>query len=495
MNPSQHARDDDSRERAETARLGEVLAALSPALEKFNRFDGVDLASRHRAGWTAKLDTPLPREGEGLDVVVRELADVVIPNGVRNGAPGFSGWVTTAPTTSGVAGALASTIAGSQRAWIHAFNQLEETALRWLAELLGISTSLQGLFVGGGSVANLVGLGAARQHAFERLGIDPAKNGLPREKTWRIYASSEVHHVVMRAAGVLGLGRASVFPIATDAAFRCDIAALRRRLDEDRAADIVPLAIVASGGTVNTGAVDPIGGMADLAAERGVWLHVDGAYGMFGIVDERVAPLFRGVERADSVAVDPHKWLAAPVGCGAVYVRDRALLGRAFTLEPAEYLEGNVTPGPLDSPFDDFGVPYHHFGVDQSSPARGVQVWAILREIGANGVHERVVRHNTYARLLADLVRADERLELLAEPVLSICCFRYRRPELGEEKLKELNIAIARRLRSESRCVPSTTIVNGRFAIRPCFINPRTTRADVELLARLVREYGDTMTS
>ncbi len=138
-------------------------------------------------------------------------------------------------------------------------------------------------------------------------------------------------------------------------------------------------------------------------------------------------------------------------------------------------------------------MPYHHFGVDQSSPARGVQVWAILREIGAQGVRDRIVRHNSYARLLAAQVRADERLELLAEPVLSICCFRYRRPGLGEEKLKELNIAIARRLRSDSRCVPSTTIVNGRFAIRPCFISPRTTRADVELLARLVREYGDAL--
>lgn len=494
MNTGSLPRSVDVCESAETSRLGETLARLAPALEHFNRFEGVDPASRRRAEWMTLLDTPLPRDGAGLDTVMRELAEVVIPNGVRNGAPGFSGWVTTAPTTSGVAGALASTVAGSQRAWIHAFNQLEGTALRWLAELLGIPPGLQGLFVGGGSVANLVGLGAARQHAFERLGIDPAKNGLPPGGKWRIYASSEVHHVVMRAAGVLGLGRASVYPVATDAALRLDVAALRRCLDEDRAADILPLAIVASGGTVNTGAVDPIAELADLAAERTVWLHVDGAYGMFGIVDESVAPLFRGVERADSVAVDPHKWLAAPVGCGAVFVRDRALLGRAFTLEPAEYLEGNVTPGPLESPFDDFGAPYHHYGVDQSAPSRGVQVWAILREIGANGVRARVARHNAYARLLADLVRADDRLELLAEPVLSICCFRYRRAGLTEETLKELNIAIARRLRSESRCVPSTTIVHGRFAIRPCFINPRTTRADVEELARLVCECGDAMT-
>jgi len=212
----------------------------------------------------------------------------------------------------------------------------------------------------------------------------------------------------------------------------------------------------------------------------------------FGRLDERVAALYDGLERADSAVVDPHKWLAAPMGIGAAFVRDRGLLGRAFTLEPAEYLEGAVDNAmEAVSPFDSFGELFHDFNLDQSAPSRGVVVWAMLREIGAEGMRERVRRHNDFARHLADLVAADERLELLAPPALSICCFRYRRTGLDDSELDRLNAEIARRLRAETPYVPSTTRVAGRFAIRPCYINPRTTPQEVEGLALAVREIGD----
>jgi aromatic-L-amino-acid decarboxylase len=207
-----------------------------------------------------------------------------------------------------------------------------------------------------------------------------------------------------------------------------------------------------------------------------------------------VAPLYRGLERADSVAVDPHKWLAAPLGCGAAYVRDPALLARAFTLEPAEYLGEDSQACEIESAFDDLGEPpYHHFSPEHSAPSRGVRVWAILKEIGAEGMQERVTRHNDFARHLASRVEADRRLELLAPPSLSICCFRYTAPGLGDVELDDLNAEIARRLRACGTYVPTTTRVGGRFAIRPCYINPRTRLADVDGLADQGRKLGDAL--
>jgi aromatic-L-amino-acid decarboxylase len=281
-----------------------------------------------------------------------------------------------------------------------------------------------------------------------------------------------------------------------DDACQIDVAELRRRLEADRRAGVLPVAIVATAGTVNAGTIDPINALADLATEYETWLHVDGAYGLFGRLDDRIAARYDGLERADSVAVDPHKWLATPLGIGAVFVRDRSLLGRAFTLEPAAYLEGAVVdPGvELNSPFDSFGELFHDFNLDQSAPSRGVMVWAVLREIGASGMRERVRRHRDFARHLADVVEADDRLELLAEPVLSICCFRYQVPSVAGADLDDLNIEIARRLRGERALVPSTTRIGGKVAIRPCYINPRTTLAEVDGLARAVRDLGDELT-
>lgn len=478
---------------AESGRLSESIQKVLPALEAFNRFEGEDFAARKRAKWMRALRQALPERGAGLDAVLHELQETVIPNGLRNGAPGFAGWVTTAPTTAGTVAALAATVSGSQRVWTQSFNYLEAVALQWLAELLEIPAEMQGLFTSGGSSANLIGLGAARQRACERRGHDPARHGLPPYLRLRIYASSEAHHVVIRAAAILGLGRNAVVRLPVDSHQRMNLDRLYTVLELDRKKGIFPLAVVANAGTVNTGAVDPIAQLAEVASAHETWLHVDGAYGLFGKLDERVASLYHGLERADSIVVDPHKWLAAPVGCGAVFVRDGALLGRAFTLEPAEYLEGAAGNGDLESPFDHFGDEYHHFGLEQSAPSRGVQVWAILKEIGAEGMRERVVRHNGFARHLAARVSADDHLELLAKPTLSICAFRYRSPELVEAVLDELNSEIAQRLRAEGKYVPSTTRVAGKLALRPCYVNPRTTLNEVDGLADRVRELGDAL--
>ncbi|MGA7993266.1 MAG: pyridoxal-dependent decarboxylase [Thermoanaerobaculia bacterium] len=482
-------------ESASTAALAESLAVILPALERFQRFEGRDGAAR-RTAWRAGLDEPLPEEGAGREAVLAALRDVVIPNGLRIGAPGFTGWVTTSPTTVPAVAQLAGAITAAQRWWATPGNFLEVLALRWVARLVGLPDRFEGSFTSGGATANLLGLAAARQHAGERLGFDPGLDGLSKLVEPRVYASSEVHHVVHRACGVLGLGRRALRLVPVDAARRPDLSALDRFLDEDARAGATPVAVVASAGDVNAGAVDPIDAMRGIAHARGVWLHVDGAYGGFGVLDPRVAPLYGDLSKIDSLAVDPHKWMAAPVGCGAAFVRDGGILARALTLEPAAYVEMAPTDtGDLDSPFDQRGEGNPDYSLDHSAPSRGLAVWALLKEIGARGMRERVVRHHDCARRVAERVRAHPSLELLAEPVLSICCFRVRPPGVTEEAtLDALNERILLRVRAEGRAVPSHTRVNGRFAIRPCFINPRQGLEDadatVDEVLRAAKELG-----
>ena len=475
-----------------TSGLAPAIEAVLPALERFIR-EGT-LAADSDAGWQRQLAESLPEHGIGAEAVLELLSDVIIPNGLRIGAPGFSGWVTTAPTIVPAVTAMTATLAGTQRFWDQPYHLLEEVALGWLKELFSIPPEHQGVFVSGGSVASLVGLGAARQWAGERLGLDVSRDGCGALPEPRIYASTEVHHVVHRAAGVLGMGRRAVVELPVDDAFRLDVAALRKRLRADRAAGCTAVAVVATTGTVNTGAVDPLPEIVEVCREEQVWLHVDGAYGLPGMLDPQVSDLFAGLGDADSIVFDPHKWLAVPIGCGAVFVRDRELLGRAFTMEPAEYLDAQPDPGAgaNRSQFHDLGVPYFHFGVEQSAPSRGVQVWSVLKEIGVDGFRDRVRRHNDFARHLAELVEASEVLELLAPVTLSICCFRYVPPDRpgSEEALNELNREVVRCVQERGRCAPSGTELRGAFAIRPCYINPRSTLADVEALIEEVETCG-----
>jgi aromatic-L-amino-acid/L-tryptophan decarboxylase len=483
-------------ERASLDRLSESIEALLPALERFTRFEGPDLAAP-RAAWLPLIDEPLPEEGAGREAVLELLRDVVVARGLRIGHPGFLGWVTTAPSTVGVAAGLAQAVASPQRWWLQPGNHIDSMAVDWLRDLLGFPPSFVGSFTAGGSSANLVAMGAARQHAGERLGIEPARDGVAAMPGPRVYVTSETHHVVGRALGVLGLGRRHLREIPLDRERRMDVRSLEAALDEDIAAGRTPIAVVGNGGDVNTGIVDRLGPMADVAHERGVWFHVDGAYGGFGLLDERVRDRYGDVAAYDSFVVDPHKWLAAPVGTGLVLCRDGDLLGRAFTIEAGAYDRERVgreaaaegAPDPV-SPWESTGRGTPDWGLDFSTPSRGIAVWALLKEMGARGVRERIVRHDDAARRVAELVRASDELELLAEPELSICCFRYRPPAgaghrddaLGEDRLDALNEAILGELRRRGRSLPSSTRVDGRFSLRACFINPRSTLAEADVL-------------
>lgn len=452
-------------------------------------------AVRGRAAWESLADLPVPDEGVGIDALVDELVDVVVPHGTRISDPGFWGFITTGPSTAPVLAAAAASVPSPQRYLLTAFNRIEERSLDMLASLVGLGEHMKGVYSSGGSVANLVALGAARQHAFERAGIDPAADGLGGVRP-ALYASTEVHHTVQRSAGVLGLGRSCVRAVPTDRAQRADPAAMARMLEQDLRDGRLPVALVGTAGTTNTGAIDPLRAIGELAREHGVWFHVDGAYGLPGILDDRIRDRFDGLDLADSVIVDPHKWLATQVGVAATFVRDRALLYRAFTQEPAEYLEGSfLAPEDAEVSMDSMGIPYADFGVELSSPPRGIQVWAVLREQGVRGVTERIRTDNDRAARVADLARRHPRLESLTEPELSIACLRYRPdgidPATDGARLDDLNQALLRRLVRETPYVPSATVVNGAYAIRPCFINTRTTDDMVDDFVATVARLGD----
>ncbi|HUY17454.1 MAG TPA: aminotransferase class V-fold PLP-dependent enzyme, partial [Acidimicrobiales bacterium] len=258
------------------------LARVGAALDEFLHGEHVDPMTR-RDEWMGVLERPLPDEGIGGNGVIDELVSNVVPNGARINEPGFWGWITTEPTAVATAASLAATVASPQRYTLTAFNYLEELSLNWLAQLCGLRSNMKGVYSSGGSVANLVALGAARQWAFEQRGVDPAADGLGDSRA-AIYASEESHHTILRSAGVLGLGRRSVRLIPTDGQQRLDPAALARALEEDKVLGIMPLAVVATAGTTNTGAVDPLRECGELARHYGAWFHVDGAYGLPGIL-------------------------------------------------------------------------------------------------------------------------------------------------------------------------------------------------------------------
>jgi aromatic-L-amino-acid/L-tryptophan decarboxylase len=462
--------------------LSSAMMKVLPALEAFLEFKGLPDPARHRSVWLSKLTEPLPQKGQGAQAVWDALTKYYIPYGLRTGHPGFSGWISTMPPVVPAIAWFCGSIAGSQRWWVTPGNFIEHQSIRWLAQLHGLPDHFEGSLVAGGSAANLIGIACARQHAGEQRGLDASHGGwtLPEP---RVYASDQVHHVSLRACGLLGLGRKALRRLPTNEKMKLDPNLLRKWIDDDIKKGCTPVAIVATAGDVNTGELDPIEDMRKIAAERNIWFHVDGSYGGFAILDERVRPLFGEFSKIDSLATDPHKWMNAPIGTGAAYVRDGALMQRTLALEPAPY----YPPFPpkvedVPSPFLAKGEGNPDLSVDQSSPgARGAAVWAILKEIGVDGLRERVKRHIDMAKHLAKRVRETKDWELLTEPTLSMCIYRYHPEGVNDEqKLMELNMKIFMDLAARARVVPSFTEVHGKFWLRPCWVGARNTMADAD---------------
>ena len=473
-------------ELAETGNLNYLLSTLGSHLDNYLLFEHDD-AMKNANDWQQKLNTALPQKGVGAEQVIMEIGKVVLPNASAIPKPGFTSFITTGATSIGALATLSGSIAAPQRIGLNAFNYLEQLSLRWMGEMLSLPYDMKGLYSSGGSVANLVALGAARQSAFENIGIDPAQEGIT--KPCRIYVSANCHNTINRAVAVLGMGRKRVLSIPVDKQGRMQTKLLNDAICLDVHNNVLPIAIVANAGSTSTGAIDFLRVIGEIAKQHKVWFHVDGAYGLPGILDPQVKPYYDGLELADSIIVDPHKWLGAPVGIGATYLRDYSLLYRAFHQGEADYLEGSVYEENIQHSMDNLGIPYNDFGVELSAPCRGAVVWAMLKEIGVEGMRNRVCRHNAMARLLAIKANEHDKLEVTHAPVLSICCFRYINDNCND--LNKLNQQIHRQLLRNNQNLPSTALVNGQLSLRPCFVGARTNWSQVTELLDEVITIGD----
>lgn len=438
------------------------------------------------------LTEPLPAEGRDFDRLLDTFRDVVVRGSRHNAHPRFFGYV-SAPGTAvaAVADLLASVLNANLPAWrsAPAPTELERLTIDWIKEALGCDPAAGGLFTSGGSMANFSALAAARHR---RCGDAISLHGVAGHPApLRIYTSTEAHHSIHKAAALLGLGRANVRGVTTDDRLRMDVDDLVRGIEEDREAGYDPLCVVATAGTVVTGAVDPLSEIAAVAREYGLWMHVDACYGGFARLAPSVRGLFDGLVEADSIALDPHKWLYLPADCGCLLYRDPAAVLGAFALD-ADYTR-ILHQEPAEA------YAFWDYGPELSRRFRALKVWMTLAHAGSRAIGEAIESNLDCARYLAQLVDSSTDFELLAPVELSIVCFRYLPPparrgdrtEDQEHELDRLNERIMVAVQRAGSSYPSNATVNGRFALRCCVLNYRTTRADMETLLRDVRAAAD----
>jgi glutamate/tyrosine decarboxylase-like PLP-dependent enzyme len=423
----------------------------------------------------ASFEGRLPEEGIGTLRAVQQLVDRGLEAHVRSGGPRFFHWVIGGSTPAALAADwFASLIDQSAGAWDSSplAMQLEATSLAWLQELFGLPPEWGGVLTTGATTANFTALAAARQWWGEQQGVDVAAFGLAELPAVRVLTSGFVHVASLKALAMLGVGREQVTYCSADETGRLDLHALERELRELAGA---PAIVIANAGEVNAGHFDPIAEMSDLAREHGAWLHVDGAFGLFARVSPKTWGLAEGVDRADSVIADGHKWLNVPHDCGFAFVRDPELLTAVFSAK-ASYLQ--------DDEVFAFRAP------ELSRRARSLAVWATLAASGRSGYRELVERCLTIASHVAREVEAADDFELLAPAPLNIVCFRYRPHGVPEQGLDELNLALGRAVLADGRVYVGTTRWADRVAFRPAFVNWRTTTADADLMLAILRELG-----
>ncbi len=450
------------------------------------------------ANVAARLRAPLPDEGEPIERLLEDCR-AIIELSRHNGHPRFFGYVASPANPVGAyADLISSALNANVTSWrsAPAATEIEQEVVRWLAVLVGYSPSGHGLLTSGGSMANLNAIYVAHR---AKAPADASRIGLWNTGApMTIYASDQIHLSIPKAADVLGLGREQVRLVETDERYRLDVRRLREAIEGDKRRGLRPFCVVASAGTVNTGAVDPLSEIARTATEHSLWFHVDGAYGALGALDANKRTLFAGLERADSVSLDPHKWLYAPVDCGCLLFRDAEDARQAFaSSSSAEYIKIHETSDREEA------HAFWDYGIELSRRFRALKIWLMLRYYGARRVSASIAEDNALAQFLAEQVEAADDFELLAPVELSICCFRYlpagmreklsssdeaERRELND-RLNQFNARIMHTVQRGGRAyLSNATLQGGLYALRACITNFRTTRADIRQTLDIVRE-------
>jgi aromatic-L-amino-acid decarboxylase len=426
-----------------------------------------------------RLDPALPTKGIDFDELLKVFREAIIPFSRHNAHPRMFGYVQSPGTPiAAFADLLASTLNANLTVWRSAPApvELERLTIDWIRQILGFSAEAGGLFVSGGSMANLTAIAAARQakdHSSGRL---------------RIYASSETHFSVAKAAALLGIGRENVRHVDVDERFRIQLADLVAKITADLKAGYVPFCVVANAGTVNTGAVDALAEIREVADRFQLWMHVDGSYGALGILAESARKLFAGIERADSVALDPHKWFYLPVDVGCVIYRAPEIARAAFAHE-AEYTR--VIGEEADEAFA-----FWDYGPELSRRFRALKVWMLLKGVGLDSLSKTIETNLACARYLESMVQASDDFEMAAPVELSIFCFRHVPVQVRNESPETIDACNERllvALQRDGSSYLSNATLGGRFALRGCVLNYRTTLRDMEILLDDLRRVAKSL--
>jgi aromatic-L-amino-acid/L-tryptophan decarboxylase len=428
---------------------------------------------------------PVPINPEGAEVVYRDFKESVLPypTGVH---PRFWAWVHGSGSAGGMlaemlAGAMNSSAHGSETAPVY----VELQVLSWLKQALGYPAEASGLLVGGGSMANFVGLAVARDAKADWAVKEDGLSGRP---PLVFYGSSETHSSVRKAVELLGLGSRGLRYIEVDDQFRIRVDVLQKAIAEDRKAGKIPICVIGNAGTVNTGATDDLVALSHFCRTQHLWFHVDGAFGATAAISPKLAPMLRGMERADSLAFDLHKWMHMPYDVGCALVRWPEKHRSTFGYE-ADYLKSTgrgLSGGP---------IAFSQHGLELSRGFRALKVWFCLKQYGLRKYQALVEQNAAQAKYLGELVNSDPRMELLAPISLNIVCFRFVgkvRDEIrDEDRLNALNQEILLRLQESGMAAPSSTRVRGKFAIRVAITNHRSRREDFEILVREAALLGE----
>lgn len=430
-----------------------------------------------------RFDEPLPEEPQGMQQAYQDFQDLVLPYPKGNIHPRFWGWV---DGTGTVFGAFAEMLAAGMNSNLgvadHSAVHVERQVINWSKKMLGFPGAASGILTSGGSEANLIGLLVARNSVANadigNYGVGNAEGRLT------LYGSTESHSSLMKAADILGLGKDAFRKVPVNENFEVDVGALRAAIVRDREQGQVPFCIVGNAGTVNTGAIDPLAKLAELAQAEKLWFHIDGAFGALAALLPEYEEKIRGLRKADSVAFDFHKWLYVPYEAACVLVRDAEKHRNALAVS-ADYLNPQAR-GMAAGP-----EPLANYSIQLSRGFKALKVWLSLKEHGIDK-YRRLIRQNIHqARYLGSLVEGSPKLELLAPVSLNIVCYRYNPGGFDEDELNRLNQTLLAELQERGIAAPSYTVINGRFAIRMANTNHRSRRKDFHHLVQASLAIGE----
>jgi len=430
----------------------------------------------------ARFDEPLPKEPQPPEEVYQSFKKDILPNPMGNIHPRFWGWVMGNGTPLGMlAEMLAAGMNPNMGGGDHVANYVESEVINWCKEMMGFPAGASGLLVSGGSMANLVGLTVARNHL---AGFDVRQEGLRAgQRQMVLYGSAEMHSSLEKAAELLGLGNQALRKIAVNDQYQIDIPSLKEAIAADRKAGLQPFCVIGNAGTVNTGALDDLEALAEICRQERLWYHVDGAFGALARLSPALSPLVAGLEKADSLAFDLHKWMYLPFEAGCILVRREEDHRRAFSLTP-DYLthaERGLAGG---------SHWFSEYGVQLTRGFRALKVWMSIKEHGIEKYGRLILQNVHQARYLARLVDGSTELERLAPAPLNIVCFRYRAPGYSEEALNRLNQELLIRLYESGKAAPSYTTLGGKYALRAAITNHRSRREDFDILIHQVKRLG-----